>query len=76
MKFEKYFIIVSFAVLILFISVQYTIYNNVKDQTIRNINLSQLNQARQAASGIEAYINYVVSTLNFPFSFPGDYQLE
>jgi PAS domain S-box-containing protein len=70
MKFEKYFIIVSFAVLILFISVQYTIYNNVKDQTIRNINLSQLNQARQAASGIEAYINYVVSTLNFLSHFP------
>jgi PAS domain S-box-containing protein len=70
MRFEKYFIIVSFFILILFLAVQYTIYNNVKEQTIQNINLSQLNQASQAATGIEDYINNFINTLNFLSHFP------
>jgi PAS domain S-box-containing protein len=71
MKFEKYFIIVSFVVLIIFLLVQYTIYNNVKEQTIRNVSISQMNQARQAASGIGDYMNNVINTLNFLSRFPG-----
>jgi PAS domain S-box-containing protein len=70
MRFEKYFIIVSFIVLILFLIVQYTIYNNIKEQTIQNINISQLTHARQAASGIEDYVKNVINNLNFLSRFP------
>lgn len=70
MRFEKYFIIVSFIVLILFVVVQYTIYNNVKERTIQDINISQMNHAQQAASGIEDYMGNVINTLNFLSHFP------
>jgi len=70
MRFEKYFIIVSSGVIILFLLVQFTIYNNAKEQAIRNIDISQLNNARQAASGIQDYMNNVISNLNFLSSFP------
>jgi PAS domain S-box-containing protein len=70
MRFGKYLITVSFIVLFLFLLVQYTIYNNVKKQTIQNINISQLNHARQATTGIQDYMNNVINTLNFLSRFP------
>jgi PAS domain S-box-containing protein len=65
MRFEKYLIVISLAVLILFLIVQYTLYESLKDQTINNINNQQMIYARQAASGIEDHFDHTIRTLNF-----------
>lgn len=65
MRFEKYLILISLAVLVLFFVVQYTLYENLKVQTINDINNQQVIYARQAASGIEDYFNHTIHTLNF-----------
>ena len=65
MRFEKYLIFISLAVLILFFVVEYTLYENLKNQTINNLNDQQMIYARQAAAGIEDHFNHMIYTLNF-----------
>jgi PAS domain S-box-containing protein len=70
MKFRRYFLIVSFIILLLFVGVQYTIYNLFKEQVINDLNSSQLIHARQAANGIQDYIYNEIRTLNFLSQLP------
>ena len=70
MRFKKYFYISSIVILILFLLVQYNIYNNVKEQAIQNVNANQLIHAQQAASGIQDYMDGMVKTLKFLSNFP------
>ena len=65
MKLEKYFIIISIGILILFVLSLYAVYNNVKEQTIQDVNVGRTIHAQQAAVEIEDHIKNVVSTLNF-----------
>jgi PAS domain S-box-containing protein len=65
MRFEKYLIFISLAVLVLFLIVQYTLYDSLKDQTINNINNQQMIYARQAASGIKDHFDHTIQTLTF-----------
>jgi PAS domain S-box-containing protein len=71
MKYKRYFFIISIGVIILFVLSLYAIYSNVKERTIRDMNLSQKIHAQQAAAGIEDYMNDIISTLNFLSRFPG-----
>ncbi|HVN49008.1 MAG TPA: cache domain-containing protein [Bacteroidota bacterium] len=70
MKFEKYFILIFFAVLIVFGVVLYTIYAEIKDHLIQEVNADQMILAQQAASGINDYFGNVVNTINFIARFP------
>jgi PAS domain S-box-containing protein len=70
MKYGKYFVLIFLGVLILFAAALYTIYADVKEQTIQDLNFSQTIHARQAAAGIRDYMNTVISTLNFLSRFP------
>ena len=65
MRFAKYLVIVSLGFLALFFIVLYTMYKNVEEQTIKNLNNEQLIYAKQAASGIEDYIDDTFNTLSF-----------
>jgi PAS domain S-box-containing protein len=70
MKFGKYFILIFVGVLILFAVALYAIYGNVKEQTIRDLNINQTILAKQAAAGISDYMDNVISTLNIFSRFP------
>lgn len=70
MKFAKYLITVSLLVFFLFFILQFTMYENVKKQTIQNIFSEQLIYARQAASGIQNYVNNDKNILVFLSGFP------
>jgi PAS domain S-box-containing protein len=70
MKFGKYFLLIFLGVLILFAAALYTIYSDVKDQTIHDMNLNQTIHAQQAAAGIRDYMSNIISTLNFLSRFP------
>ena len=70
MKYKKYFILIFLSVLILFSVVLYTIYSNVKQKTIQDMNTGQKILAQQAAAGIKNYMANVISTLNFFSHFP------
>ncbi len=65
MKFERYLVVVSVCVLGAFIVALYAVYGDVKERTIQDMNASQLLHANQAASGIQDYVNDVISTLTF-----------
>ncbi len=70
MNVEKYFIVASLCVLIVFFVVLYAIYGNVKEETIQDLNRTQTIHAEQAASGIQDYMNNVSSILNFLSQLP------
>jgi two-component system, cell cycle sensor histidine kinase and response regulator CckA len=69
MRFEKYLVIISVLVLVSFLIIQYTIYNGVKEQSIKDINTRQMIYAHQAASGINDFINNVIANQNFIASY-------
>ena len=70
MKFERNFVIVSVAVLGLFVFFLYEIYGSIKERTIRDLNAEQQVHAQQAAIGIENYVNNLRGTLNLLGQFP------
>jgi PAS domain S-box-containing protein len=70
MKFGKYFILIFIGVLILFAVALYAIYANVKEQTIRDLNINQTIHAQQAVAGIRDYMDNVIGTLNILSRFP------
>lgn len=70
MKFEKYLIVISLVVFLLFFILQFAIYENVKKQTMQNVFSEQLIYAEQAASGIQNYVNSDKNVLNFLSRFP------
>ena len=69
MRFEKYFVIASIGILLLFLLVEYTIYDSVEVQAINNNNVNQMIYAKQAATGIQDYINNAIHTLKFLSNF-------
>lgn len=71
MRFVKYLIILSLTFLVLFLIVQYTMYEGVKERTIQNINNEQLIYAKQAATGLQDYFGNTINTLNFLSHYPG-----
>jgi two-component system, cell cycle sensor histidine kinase and response regulator CckA len=70
MKFEKYFISIFIGILILFAVALYTIYSDVKRQTIQQMNNGQRIHAQQAVLGIKDYMTNVINTLKFLSTFP------
>jgi hypothetical protein len=76
MKFVKYFIIISTGILNLSVLSLYAVNNNVKGQTIQDVNVGQTIHAQQDAAGIEDHIKNVVSTLNFLSRFPDIIELN
>ena len=70
MKFVKYFIIISTGILNLSVLSLYAVNNNVKGQTIQDVNVGQTIHAHQAAAGNEDHEKNIVSTLNFLSRFP------
>ena len=69
MKFEKYLVVISLIVFLLFFILQFTMYENVKRQTIQNVYSEQLIYAQQAASGIQNYVNNDKNILIFLSQF-------
>jgi hypothetical protein len=51
-------------------------YNNVKEQTIQDVNVGRTIHAQQAAVEIEDHIKNVVNTLNFLSRFPDIIELN
>ncbi len=76
MRFEKYFVIVSLGILILFFFAEYAVYNNAEKQAISNNNTEQMVCAKQAASGIHDFMDNVINTLDFMSQFPGIVKLN
>ncbi len=70
LKFGNYFIFVFLGVLILFTVVLYTIYSDVKGQTIQDMSVGQKIHAQQAITGIKDYMTNVISMLNFLSNSP------
>ncbi len=70
MRFEKYFIIVSLTIFLLFLIVEYAIYDSVEEQSINSNNTTQMVYAKQAAAGIQNYMDNAINTLNFLSKFP------
>ena len=76
MRFVKYLIILSLTFLVLFLIVQYTMYEGVKERTIQNINNEQLIYAKQAATGLQDYFGNTINTLNFLSHYPSIINLD
>jgi two-component system, cell cycle sensor histidine kinase and response regulator CckA len=63
LRFEKLFIFGCFGILIFFIIALSTVYNNVKERTIEDLNNRQLVHAQQASRGIQDHMDYIIGTL-------------
>ena len=64
MRYIKYLIVFFVVVLIAFIFLLSSIYQDVKKQAIKDLNAQQVVHANQAARAIEEHVNQIINTLN------------
>jgi two-component system, cell cycle sensor histidine kinase and response regulator CckA len=71
MRYTRYLIILFVTALLLFGFLLSSIYRDVKEQAIKDLNAQQLIHANQAARGIEEHVSQIISTLNSLAFLPG-----
>jgi PAS domain S-box-containing protein len=71
MRYTRYLIALFVVVLIIFVFLLSSIYQDVKKQAIQDLNQQQIVHANQAARGIEEHMNQIISTLNGLAQIPG-----
>lgn len=64
MKYERFFILVSIILILFFLFIQYTIFNDLKEQTVSNIIYNQKVLSEEVSVGISEYIDNVTKNLN------------
>ncbi len=70
MRFGKYFILISLAVLAVFLFALSAIYQDAKKKAIDDLNRNQMVHARQAARGISDHMDHIIATLDLMGRMP------